>query len=132
MNGQNLRDDQWAIIEPYVPGGRKGKRGPRSDGRKFINALLWLARSGARWRDIPPAYGKYQTIKMRYYRWLEKGIIDSIFEALIQDADMEWIQIDGTVIRAHKHAAGAPLKKGAKHPSVWAALVADLGQNSMP
>ena len=91
MSGQNLRDDQWARIESFVPGGRKGKRGPRSDGRKFINALLWLARSGARWRDIPPAYGKYQTIKMRYYRWLEKGIIDSIFEALIQDADMEWI-----------------------------------------
>ena len=132
MSGQDLRDDQWAIIESFVPGGRKGKRGPRSDGRKFINALLWLARSGARWRDIPPTYGKYQTIKMRYYRWLEKGIIDSIFEALIEDADMEWIQIDGTVIRAHKHAAGAPLKKGAKHPSVWAAPVADLEQNSMP
>lgn len=131
MARQELRDDQWAIIEPFVPGGRKGKRGPRSDGRKFINALLWLARSGARWRDIPERYGKYQTIKMRYYRWLEKGIVDTIFQALVQEADMEWIQIDGTVIRAHKHAAGAPLKKGARHPSVWAAPVAGLAQSSM-
>ena len=46
MDQQELRDDQWAIIESLVPGGRKGKRGPRSDGRKFINALLWLALSG--------------------------------------------------------------------------------------
>ena len=57
MDYQGLRDDQWVIIKSFVPGGRKGKRGPRSDGRKFINALLWLARSGARWRDIPANFG---------------------------------------------------------------------------
>ena len=88
MDRQDLRDDQWAIIEPFVSGGRKGKRRPRSDGRKFINALLWLARSGARWRDIQSAYGQYQTIKMRYDCWLDKGIIETIVQALIQEAEM--------------------------------------------
>ncbi|MGB8739960.1 MAG: transposase, partial [Xanthobacteraceae bacterium] len=44
----------------FVPGGRKGKRGPRSDGRRFFNALLWIARSGARWRDLPERFGLYQ------------------------------------------------------------------------
>ena len=105
MDRQELRDDQWAIIEPLVPGERKGKRGPRSDGHKFINALLWLARSGAQCRDIQPAYGQYQTIKMRYDRWLDKGIIETIVQALLKGAEMDWIQRDGTVIRAHKHAA---------------------------
>ena len=53
MDDQDLRDDQWEMIKPFVPGGLKGKRGPRSDGRRFFNALLWMARSGARWRDLP-------------------------------------------------------------------------------
>lgn len=130
MDTQELRDDQWAVIEPFVPGGRKGKRGPRSDARNFINALLWLARSGARWRDIPPHYGNYQTIKRRYYRWLDKGIIEAIFQMLVREADMDWIQIDSTIIRAHKHAAGAPLKKGVRHPSALAVPGAGLPQKS--
>jgi transposase len=53
-----------------MPGGRKGKHGPRSDGRHFLDALLWLARSGGRWRDLPERFGPYQTVKRRYYRWV--------------------------------------------------------------
>ncbi len=46
MEGEVLRDDQWERVKPFVPGGGKGKRGPRSDGRRFFDALLWRARSG--------------------------------------------------------------------------------------
>ena len=53
MDGEVLRDDQWERLKPFVPGGRKGRRGPRSNGRRFLDALLWLARSGGRWRDLP-------------------------------------------------------------------------------
>lgn len=53
MDGEVLRDDQWEKVKSFVPDGRKGKRGPRSDGRRFFDALLWMARSGARWRDLP-------------------------------------------------------------------------------
>ncbi|MGB6445146.1 MAG: transposase [Xanthobacteraceae bacterium] len=60
MEGEELRDDQWERIKRFVPGGRKGKRGPRSDGRRFFNALLRIARSGARWRDLPERFGPYQ------------------------------------------------------------------------
>ncbi len=63
MDRQELRDDQWAIIESFVLGGCKGKREPRSDGRKFINALLWLSRSWAGWRDIRPTYGQYKPLR---------------------------------------------------------------------
>ncbi|SNS22679.1 Putative transposase of IS4/5 family [Sphingomonas laterariae] len=66
MEGEVLRDDQWERLREFVPGGRKGKRGPRSDGRLFLDALLWLARSGGRWRDLPERFGPYQTAKRRY------------------------------------------------------------------
>jgi transposase len=59
LDCDGLRDDQWERLKEYVPGGRKGKRGPRSDNRRFLNALLWMARSGARWRDLPEELGGY-------------------------------------------------------------------------
>jgi transposase len=61
-----LRDDQWKRLEVFVPGGRKGKRGPRADNRRFLNALLWIVRSRGRWR---------------YYRWVEMGVLDAILAA---------------------------------------------------
>lgn len=69
MDGKVLRDDQWDRLREFVPGGRTGKRGPRSDAQRFFDAVLWLARSGARWRDPPERFGLYQTVKRRYYRW---------------------------------------------------------------
>ncbi len=131
MDCDALRDDQWDRIKMFVPGGTKGKRGPRSNNRGFINALLWIARSGARWRDLPDRFGSYQTIKRRYYRWIETGVIERMFSALAKDADFEWLQIDATIVRAHKHAAGAPLKRGGLHPRDWGAQRADIQQNCM-
>ena len=60
-----LRDDQWERIRTLVPGGTKGKRDPRTDNRKFLNALLWMARSGGRWRDLPERLGDYHAVKRR-------------------------------------------------------------------
>ena len=51
-----------------------------------FNALLWVARSGARWRDLPERFGPYQTAKRRYYRWIEMGVFDRLFEARRQPA----------------------------------------------
>ena len=116
MEGEVLRDDQWERLRDFVPGGRRGKRGPRSDGRRFFDAILWLAHSGGRWRDLPERFGPYQTAKRRYYRWIEQGIFDRIFEAVSDEPDMEWLAIDATVIRAQAQAAGAPLKRGARKP----------------
>ena len=117
-----LSDEQWELLKPLVPGGGKGKRGPRSNNRRFLNGLLWLTRSGARWRDLPERFGNYQTVKRRYYRWIEMGVLDRMFELLASEADMEWLMIDSTVIRAHQHAAGAAKKKGERMPRVWAGL----------
>lgn len=68
----------------------------------FLDAVLWLARSGARWRDLPEdRFGPYQRAKRRYYRWIEAGVFDRIFEAVSADPDLEWASIDVTVIRAN-------------------------------
>jgi transposase len=118
-----LRDDQWERLKEFVPGGRKGKRGPRTDNRRFLNALLWMARSGGRWRDLPKQLGDYETVKRRYYRWIEMGVLDAILAALTREADLEWLMIDSTIVRAHQHAAGARRQKGGRMPRVLAAHV---------
>ncbi len=131
MDGEVVRDDQWGRLREFVPGGRKGKRGPRSDGRRFFDALLWLARPCARWRDLPEdRFGPYQTIKRRYYRWIEAGVFDRIFEAVANDPDMEWLAIDATVIRAQAQAAGARVKRGALKPRLSAAREAGSAPKS--
>jgi transposase len=119
-----LRDDQWERLKVFVPGGRKGKRGPRTDNRRFLNALLWMARSGGRWRDLPERLGGYETVKRRYYRWIEMGVLDEILAALACEANLEWLMIYSTIVRAHQQAAGARRQKGGRMPK---ALVAPAG-----
>jgi transposase len=132
LEGEELRDDQWERIKRFVPGGRKGKRGPRSDGRRFFNALLWIARSGARWRDLPERFGPYQTAKRRYYRWIEMGVFDRLFEAIASHPDLEWLMIDATVIRAQAQAAGARRKRGDRKPRLSAARAVGSAPSFMP
>ncbi len=132
MDRDELSDAQWALLCAFVPGGRKGKRGPRSDGRQFLNALLWMARSGARWRDLPERYGNYHTVKTRYYRWLHAGRIDKLFEIIAGEPDLEWISLDSTIIRAHPVAAGARRKRGDWAPRNSAARGAGSAQKSTP
>jgi transposase len=132
VEGEVLRDDQWERVKAFVPGGRKGRRGPRSDGRRFFDAVLWIARSGGRWRDLPERFGPYQTVKRRYYRWVEQGVFDRIFATVSDDPDMEWLAIDATVIRAQAQAAGARVKRGALKPRPLGVPVAGSAPRSMP
>ena len=104
------------------PGGTKGKRGPRTDNRRFLDALLWMARSGGRWRDLPERFGNYHSVKRRYYRWIAMGVLDAMLAALAREVDLEWLMIDLTIVRAHQHAAGARKAKGGRMPRAWAGL----------
>lgn len=124
MDGDALRDDQWERIKGRVPGGTKGKRGPRTNNRLFLDALLWMARSGGRWRDLPERYGDYQSVKRRYYRWIEMGVLDDMLGVLVREADLEWLMIDSTIVRAHSQAAGARKEKGGRMPRAWVGLEA--------
>ena len=113
---RDLTDAEWKRLEPLLPS-QKGKRGrPRNNDRAVINGILWIARTGAPWRDLPERYGSWKTVSSRFYRWQKAGVWQRIWEGIQaeQDAygeiDWEVHFVDGTVVRAHQHAGGA--KKG--------------------
>ena len=118
----NLRDDQWDRIAHLLPG-KPGDRGrTATDNRLFVEAVLWIARSGAPWRDLPEEFGPWNSVYQRFARWQKSGVWLGVFAALAEDSDFEEVFIDSTVIRVHQHAAGAQKKK-ARRPS--AGRVAD-------
>jgi putative transposase len=109
---RELTSAQWRRIEQLVPGkeGDKGRHG--ADNRLFVDAVLWIARSGAPWRDLPEDFGNWNSVFQRFRRWAKKGVWQRVFNALSENPDFEYLIIDSTVVRAHQHAAGA--KGGAK------------------
>ena len=107
----NLRDDQWERIAHLLPG-KPGDRGrSAADNRLFVEAVLWMARSGAPWRDLPAEFGLWNSVYQRFARWHKRGVWQRVFSVLAGDGDFEEVFIGSTVIRVHQHAAGAPKKK---------------------
>ena len=109
MRRHEISDEQWARIQDLLPG-RPGQSGrPAADNRQFVNAVLWIGKTGAGWRDLPERLGHWNSQWRRFDRWAAKGIWQRIFRTL-QDPDLEWLMLDSTVIRAHPCAAGAKKK----------------------
>ena len=107
MVRRELRGVQWQRIKELLPG-KKGDAGRTAkNNRKFIDAVLWVARTGSHWRELPPGFGKRNSVFVRYNRWAAKGVWDSIFRALADDPDFEYVMMDATIVRAHQHSAGA-------------------------
>jgi putative transposase len=104
---RELSDWQWARIESLVPGkkGDKGRAG--EDNRLFVDAVLWVLRTGSPWRDLHPEFGNWNSVYVRFRRWARKGIWESLFKTLADDPDFEHVMIDATIVRAHQQAAGA-------------------------
>jgi transposase len=116
MNRHALSNEQWARLAPLLPPQKPKTGRPALDHRLIIDGILWILRTGAPWRDLPERYGSWHTVSSRFYRWRKAGIWDRILAELQRQADaageLDWQEhfVDGTVIRAHQHAAGA--KKG--------------------
>ena len=107
-----MTDEQWIRIEHRLPG-RSGTPGATAkDNRLFIDAVLWIVRTGAPWRDLPERFGNWNTTFQRFNRWSKSGAWAKVMEALGDDADLEHLLIDSTIIRAHQHSAGAGKKLG--------------------
>jgi transposase len=100
-----LRDDQWERIASLVPGkvGDPGRSG--ADNRLFVEAVLWIVRVGAPWRDLPQDFGNWNF--QRFRRWVRSGVFEQLFETLSADADFEYVIVDGTIVRVHQHGSGA-------------------------
>ena len=104
-----LKDHQWERMAPHLPG-KKGDPGRSGeDNRLFVEAVLWLARVGSPWRDLPESFGNWNSVFIRFSRWSRDGVWDRLFTTMADDPDFEYIMIDSTIVRAHQHAAG---KKG--------------------
>ena len=111
MRRYAISDEQFARIEHLLPGKPSDPGRTAADNRLFIDAVLWIARTGAPWPDLPERFGKYNSVFQRFNRWSRNGVWARVFEAL-QDPDLEWLMLDSTTVRAHQHAAGAR-KRGA-------------------
>ena len=103
----DISDAVWALIEPRTIGNKGTWGGNARDTRLFINAVFWILRTGAPWRDLPPDYGNWNTVQRRFCRWRDKGIWEKMLEALIADPDFEWLMIDASHVKVHPHGAGA-------------------------
>jgi putative transposase len=96
-------------MAPLLPGkiGDPGRSGV--DNRLFVEAVLWLARTGTAWRDLPDIFGKWNTVFIRFSRWSKDEVWDRLFAAMTVEPDFEYAIVDSTIVRVHQHAAG---KKG--------------------
>jgi transposase len=103
----DINDRTWALLEPHLPGREGVWGGIAHDNRRFINAVFWILRTGAPWRDLPPGYGDWKNTQRRFCRWRDKGVWESLLEQLIVEPDYEWLMIDASHIKVHPHAAGA-------------------------
>ena len=103
-----MTDEQWEQICSLFPVPKTGR--PPKYNRLMFNAILWIARSGAAWRDLPERYGSWKTVYSRFCKWRDDGTLLTLFQALSADADYENLSIDSTIIKTHQHGTGA--KKG--------------------
>ena len=107
MKRYELTKEQWERVKKLLPAERSGKRGrPRKDDRNMLNGMLWIVRSGAQWRELPEAYGPWQSVYARFAKWRDDGTLEAIFRALSADADMENLSLDSTCIKVHESANG--------------------------
>ncbi len=113
-----LTDEQFAKLLPLLPPEKPATGRPNKDHRTVLNAIRWRLKTGCPWRDLPERYGPWETVYSRFRRWQRAGVWDRILAELQRQADAEgdldWALhfVDGTVVRAHQHAAGAAKKGG--------------------
>ena len=119
MSRLELSEDQWTRILQFLRGRTDLYVGQESECRRFMEAVLWVDRSGAQWRLLPSGYGNWNSVYKRFARWADRGIWELLHQHLAGDPDMECLIIDSTAVRAHPCAAGAPPKKGAKRLRPW-------------
>jgi transposase len=102
-----LNDTQWAKMAPYCLGkpGDPGRSG--GNNRLFVEAVLWVARTGSPWRDLPRGFGNWSSAYTRFGDWVKADVWRRLFEAVSDDPDMEYAMVDATIVKVHRHGQGA-------------------------
>ena len=131
MSNVKLPAEQWSRILDFLRGRTDLYVGQEEECRRFIEAVLWIDRSGAQWRLLPAGYGNWNSVYKRFARWADKGVWEQMHQHFSGDPDLEYLIIDSTVVRAHPCAAGAPPKTAAKRPRPWAGAAVDSAPRSM-
>ena len=107
MDRDVLTDAQWAKIEPQCLGKRSDPGRSGRNNRLFIEAVLWIARTGSPWRDLPERFGNWNTAFRCFHDWREADVFRRIFDALSDEPDLEYAIIDATIVEVHRHGQGA-------------------------
>ncbi len=107
MSVVKLNEHQWEKILSFLKTRQNIYIGQESECRNFLEAVLWITRSGSQWRLLPDTYGNWNTIYKRFARWSAAGVFEKLFEHLSSDKDFEYLLIDSTIVRSHACAAGA-------------------------
>jgi len=102
----DISDETWTLLEPHLPGRKGVWGGIAEDNRRFIDAVFWILRTGAPWRDLPPVRRMEQHAPP-FHIWRDKGVWEQLLEILIDEPDYEWLMIDASHCKVHPHAAGA-------------------------
>ena len=116
MQRYELSASQWSRIEGFLPGRPDSVGVTAKDNRTFVNGVLWVLRSGARWKDRPPKYGNWKSAHKRFTRWARAGIWERIFRSLLADPDNTCVMIDSTIVRTHQQAVCG---KGGAKTRLW-------------
>ena len=111
-----LTETQWSRLNELLPGKATDPGRSGAGNRLFVNAVLWVLRSGARWSDLPKRYGKYNSVHKRFTRWAAAGVWGRVFAVLIKDRGDKYLLIDSTIVRAHQQAVTG---KGGAAAGLW-------------
>ena len=102
-----VSDAVWERIAPHLPGKASDCGVTAADNRLFVESVLWRVRTGSPWRDLPEAFGHWNSAFRRFRRWAARGVFERLFEALSDQPDFEYAMIDGTIVSVHQKASGA-------------------------
>ena len=111
-----ISNELWEKIAPMLPGKAGDPRATGHDNRLFMEVVVWRVRTGVPWRDLPKAFGKWNSVFRRFRRWAKAGVFERLFNIINGDTDLEYAMIDGTIVQAHQKASGA--KGGTRHQAI--------------
>jgi transposase len=130
-----LTNPIWEVLEPLVENAKRSRAGAKPDlsDREFLEALLYLTRTGLPWRDLPSEFGDWNAVYQRFKRWKLAGVFARLFSNVPREHPLDEVRrlfFDTTIVRAHPHAAGGQ-KKNAKPKRPWDEVEAAMGPRSI-